>query len=90
MATSAEGRSIEKLATLLTTSSPTSPVRKASNSRCRSLTGVSPLITGAPSTSATSSIWSMYWPITRVGWPGCESTISRTTSILWWVHDASR
>ena len=42
-----QGRSIEKFATLETTSSPISPVRNASKSRCRSLTVVSPLITGA-------------------------------------------
>ena len=38
---------MEKFATLLTTSRPTSPDRNASNSRWRSLTGVSPLMTGA-------------------------------------------
>ena len=37
IATVASGRSIEKLATLLTTSSGISPVRNASNSRSRSL-----------------------------------------------------
>ena len=36
IATPASGRSMEKFATLLTTSSRTSPARKASNSRCRS------------------------------------------------------
>ena len=61
---------MEKFATLETTSSPTSPERNASNSRCRSLTVVSPLITGASSASASSSSWSMYCPITSVGWPG--------------------
>ena len=39
MATDASGRSIEKLATLLTTSLVISPVRNASNSRWRSLHG---------------------------------------------------
>ena len=70
IATSAEGRSMEKFATLETTSSPTSPVRKASKSRCRSLTGVSPLITGASRAAASSSSWSMYCPITSVGCAG--------------------
>ena len=43
---------MEKFATLQTTSRPTSPDRKASNSRWRSLTGVSPLMTGASRASA--------------------------------------
>ena len=81
---------MEKLATLLTTSRPISPVRKALKSRWRSLTGVSPLITGASSSSAISSSWSMYCPITRVGCPACCRTRSRTTSILAWVHEARR
>jgi hypothetical protein len=64
MATDASGRSMEKLATLDTTSVWISPVRKASKSFWRTLTEVSPLMTGAFSRSPSSSSWSMYWPIT--------------------------
>ena len=71
IATSASGRSIEKFATLETTSRPTSPDRNASKSRCRSLTGVSPLITGASRSAAISSSWSRYCPMTSVGSPAC-------------------
>ena len=81
---------MEKLATLETTSIPISPVRNASKSRWRSLTGVSPLITGASSLSASSSSWSMYCPITRVGWPACWATRSRTTCTFWCVQEARR
>ena len=49
-----------------------------------------PVIEGASRSVASSSIWSRYCPITSVGWPGCWSTRERTTSTLWWVHDASR
>ena len=52
IATLASGRSMEKLATLLTTSRLISPARNASKSRWRSLTVVSPLITGASRRSA--------------------------------------
>ena len=71
IATVASGRSMEKLATLLTTSRSSSPCRNALNSRSRSLTGVSPLITGASSRSPSSSSWSRYCPITSVGSPRC-------------------
>ena len=52
IATAASGRSMEKFATLETTSRSISPARNASKSRSRSLTVVSPLITGASSALA--------------------------------------
>ena len=73
---------MEKLATLLTTSVVTSPVRNASNSRSRSRTVVSPLMTGAPSRSPRSSSWSMYCPMTSVGMPACRWTSRSTTRVL--------
>jgi hypothetical protein len=51
---------MEKFATFDTTSSESSPVRKAWKSRSRSLTVVSPLMTGASRRSPRSSSWSMY------------------------------
>jgi predicted DNA-binding transcriptional regulator YafY len=64
-----EGRSTEKLATFETTRSFSSPSRNAWNSRSRSLTGVSPLMTGAWRASPISSSWSRYCPMTSVGSP---------------------
>ncbi len=82
MATAASGRSMEKFATLLTTSVVTSPLRNASNSRCRSRTVVEPLITGAPIRSPMSSSWSRNCPMTRVGSPACRATSCSTTWVL--------
>src|SRR6266545_1425275 len=64
MATFASGRSSEKLATLDTTTSSSSPSRKAANRSSRSRTGVCPVITGAPSHSPSVWSWSRYWPMT--------------------------
>ena len=92
IATAASGRSMEKFATLETTRSSISPSRKASKSRSRSLTLVSPLITGASRCSPSSSSWSMYWPMTSVGSPWCWRTSSSVTSGLgrrWWRRSGS-
>ncbi len=82
MATVASGRSIEKFATLETTSTLISLVRNASNSFSRWALLVSPLITGAFRVSPSSSSWSMYWPITRVWSPACLRTSDSTTRRL--------
>ncbi len=82
IATDASGRSIEKFATFETTSLLISPDRNASNSRCRSFTGVSPVMTSAPMCSAISCSWSRYWPMTRVGSPACFATSWSTTRSL--------
>ncbi len=79
MATVASGRSTEKFATLLTTSTLVRPSRNSSYSRSRSSTGVAPVSFGASSASASSSIWSRYWPMTRMRSPSCLATSSRTT-----------
>ena len=60
MATEASGRSMEKLATLLTTSLVISPVRNASNRRCRSLTDVAPVITGATSVTERQRLYDAF------------------------------
>ena len=82
MATVASGRSTEKFATLLTTSTLVRPSRNSSYSRSRSSTGVAPVSFGASRASASSSIWSRYWPITRMRSPSCLATSSRTTPQL--------
>ena len=43
---------------------------------------VSPLMTGASSCSPSSSSWSRYWPMTRVGSPRCCATSCSTTGVL--------
>ncbi len=53
MATLASGRSIEKLATLDTISTSISPERNASKRSSRTFWEVLPVISGAPSRSAT-------------------------------------
>ena len=61
---------------------PISPLRNASKSRCRSLTGVSPLMTGASRSAPSSSSWSRYCPITRIGSPACWATSGSTTRVF--------
>src|SRR5665811_1063368 len=82
IATAASGRSIEKLATLLTTRRDTSPVRNAPNSRCRSRTVVAPVINGASRCSASSASWSRYWPITSTWSSACLATRRSVTRFL--------
>ena len=90
MAMLASGRSIEKLATLLTTNSRTSPVRNCWNSFCRSATVVWPVIRSAFSLAASRSNWSRYCPITRVGSPTYFSTSASTIPSLEVLVDARR
>ena len=52
--------------------------------------GVAPVSFGAPSASASSSIWSRYWPITRMRSPACLATSSFTTPSFAGAVAASR
>ncbi len=57
-------------------------VRNASNSFSRCALLVSPLMTGAFSTSPSSSSWSMYWPMISVWSFSCFLTSASTTRRL--------
>ncbi len=73
---------MEKLATLDTTSNPSSPWRKRAKRISRSRLGVLPVISGASRRAASRSSWSMYWPITSVGSPGWRARTCSTTPIF--------
>ncbi|MBW8702628.1 hypothetical protein MBT84_23820 [Streptomyces sp. MBT84] len=79
MATVASGRSMEKLATFETTSTLISLSRKAPKSFSRWALVVSPLMTGAPRCSPSSSNWSMYCPMTRICCPAKRRTRASVT-----------
>ena len=82
---------MEKLATLVTTSSPSSPVRKALKSRWRSLTVVSPLMTGASRARRELVELVDVLPDHQGGLRRRAGRPDRvTTSILAWVQEASR